>query len=255
MHVGGTDLVRDDDGRYLVLEDNLRTPVGRQLHAREPAGAEAGLPAALRALRRAAGRGLPARARRDAALGRAARRATRAIVLLTPGSTTRPTSSTPSSRGRWASRSSRAATSSCTTTASTCGRRSGLERVDVIYRRIDDDFLDPLAFRRRLAARRRRAGERVSRRQRHARERDRHRHRRRQGDLPVRPGHDPLLPRRGAAARATCRPTSPPTTRDRAYILEHLDELVVKAVDQSGRLRHADRAAVDRGRARASSAR
>ncbi len=25
---------------------------------------------------------------------------------------------------------------------------SGLERVDVIYRRIDDDFLDPLAFRR-----------------------------------------------------------------------------------------------------------
>ena len=38
-HVGGVDLVRDADGRYLVLEDNLRTPVGRQLHAREPRGA------------------------------------------------------------------------------------------------------------------------------------------------------------------------------------------------------------------------
>ena len=33
----------------------------------------------------------------------------------------------------------------------------GLQRVDVIYRRVDDDFLDPLAFRGRLVARRRRA--------------------------------------------------------------------------------------------------
>ena len=28
IHVVGSDLVRDDDGRYLVLEDNLRTPSG-----------------------------------------------------------------------------------------------------------------------------------------------------------------------------------------------------------------------------------
>jgi uncharacterized circularly permuted ATP-grasp superfamily protein len=27
-HVGGIDIVRDDDGRYLILEDNLRTPSG-----------------------------------------------------------------------------------------------------------------------------------------------------------------------------------------------------------------------------------
>ena len=33
----------------------------------------------------------------------------------------------------------------------------GLARVDVIYRRIDDDFLDPLAFRADSAAGRRRA--------------------------------------------------------------------------------------------------
>ena len=30
---------------------------------------------------------------------------------------------------------------------STCARPRGCERVDVIYRRIDDDFLDPEAFR------------------------------------------------------------------------------------------------------------
>ncbi len=31
--------------------------------------------------------------------------------------------------------------------SSTCARRKDLKRVDVIYRRIDDDFLDPLVFR------------------------------------------------------------------------------------------------------------
>ena len=33
----------------------------------------------------------------------------------------------------------------------------GLRRVDVIYRRVDDDFLDPLVFRPRLHAGRARA--------------------------------------------------------------------------------------------------
>ena len=47
-------------------------------------------------------------------------------------------------RGSW----SRAATSSSRTTTSTCARRGGRQRVDVIYRRVDDDFLDPLTFRR-----------------------------------------------------------------------------------------------------------
>ena len=75
----------------------------------------------------------------------------------------------------------------------------GLERVDVIYRRIDDDYLDPLVFRpdsmlgvpgvvSALPA----PGS-VA-----AGERHRHRHRRRQGHLPVRAGHDPLLPQAGS---------------------------------------------------------
>ena len=46
------------------------------------------------------------------------------------------------------------------TTSSTCARRSGPKRVDVIYRRIDDDFLDPLRLPRRLDARLRRAARR-----------------------------------------------------------------------------------------------
>ena len=51
-----------------------------------------------------------------------------------------------------------------------------------------------------LDARRAGAVRRVPRRPRDARQRDRHRRRRRQVDLPVRAGHDPLLPRRRAGA-------------------------------------------------------
>jgi hypothetical protein len=59
----------------------------------------------------------------------------------------------------------------------------GLKRVDVIYRRVDDDFLDPLTFRPGFGARRPRPDVGLCGRQRHAGERGRHRDRRRQGDL------------------------------------------------------------------------
>ena len=106
--------------------------------------------------------------------------------------------------------------------------------VDVIYRRIDDDFLDPLAFRPDsvlgvpglLAAYR--AGNVDD------RQRDRHRRRRRQVDLSLRARHDPLLSRRGTAAdeRADLavlrRRTTSPTRST------HLHELVVKEVHGAG---------------------
>ena len=77
----------------------------------------------------------------------------------------------------------------------------GLARVDAIYRRIDDDFIDPLEFRPDSLLgvpglmRAYRAGT-VAIANAH-----RHRGRRRQGDLPLRAGDDPLLPRRGADPR------------------------------------------------------
>ena len=36
VHVAGSDLIRGDDGRWMVLEDNLRTPERRLVRAREP---------------------------------------------------------------------------------------------------------------------------------------------------------------------------------------------------------------------------
>jgi uncharacterized circularly permuted ATP-grasp superfamily protein len=145
-HVGGVDLVRDREGHYLVLEDNLRTPSGvsymlesRQalkrifasLFDRYGVRAIDDYPRELyETLRSVAPRGGDA-----------------TVVLLTPG-----------------------AYNSAYFEHSFLARQMGieivegrdlvvhrnrvftrtthgLERVDVIYRRIDDDFLDPLAFR------------------------------------------------------------------------------------------------------------
>ena len=112
---------------------------------------------------------------------------------------------------------------------------AGLRRVDVIYRRVDDDFLDPLAFRPDshlgvaglLNAYR--AGNVV------ARQRDRHRRRRRQGALRLRAGDHPLL---SVARSRFCRTSQTYLLVDRRptarYVLEHLDSLVVKAVGESG---------------------
>ena len=227
--------------------------------------AEAGLPAALRAVRRPRRSSDYPRALLDAALGR--RRAGSddpTVVLLTPGHrTTRRTSSTPSWPGRWAIELVEGSDLFVDDNRVFMRTTRGLERVDVIYRRIDDDFLDPLAFRARPLLGVPGLRQRLSRRQRHARQRDRHRRRRRQGDLPVRPGHDPLLPGRGADARERADVPRAATTPTARYILEHLDELVVKAVNESRRLRHADRARTstaaerervrraDRGRTRA----
>ena len=86
----------------------------------------------LRALRAAAPIGVERPDRRGAHPGRA---------------TTPPTSSTRCSPGRWASSWSRAATWSASATTWRCGPPPGEQRVDVIYRRIDDEFLDPVHFR------------------------------------------------------------------------------------------------------------
>ena len=69
----------------------------------------------------------------------------------------------------------------------------GLQRVDVIYRRVDDDFLDPEVFRAGLAARRSRADGSVSRRTRRAGQCAGQRRGRRQSGLRLRAGDHPLL--------------------------------------------------------------
>ena len=74
----------------------------------------------------------------------------------------------------------------------------GPKRVDVLYRRLDDDFLDPLTFRPDSMLGVPGPDERLPRRQHHARQCRRHRRRRRQGGLLLHAGDRPLLSRRGA---------------------------------------------------------
>jgi uncharacterized circularly permuted ATP-grasp superfamily protein len=146
-HIAGIDLVRDDDGRYLVLEDNLRTPSGVSYMIANRVLQRRTLPELftnyrvrrvehypallLQALRQVSPRG------QDQS----------EIVVLTPGIYN-------------------SAYFEHTFLAKEMGvelvegrdlvvknnlvymkTTAGLQRVDVIYRRVDDEFLDPLCFR------------------------------------------------------------------------------------------------------------
>ena len=148
-HVSGTDLIRDDKGEYLVLEDNLRSPSGVSYMLENRAGDEARVLAALRAARRRRIDDYPQELLAVLnAVAPASARGDPTVVLLTPG-----------------------VYNSAYFEHSFLARQMGIElvegrdlvvhedvvfmrttrglqRVDVIYRRIDDDFLDPLIFRR-----------------------------------------------------------------------------------------------------------
>ena len=143
---------------------------------------------------------------------------------------TRRTSSTPSSPAISATRSRRATTSRCATSACGCARSTGCRPVDVILRRVDGAFCDPLELRADsllgapglLQAAR-------------------------QGHVAIvnplgssvleNPALMAFLPRAGARAARRgsrrcrrCRPGGAATPSERAYVLEHLEHLVVKPI-------------------------
>jgi uncharacterized circularly permuted ATP-grasp superfamily protein len=147
-HVAGIDLIRDHEGEYIVLEDNLRTPSGvsymlesRQALKRifaslfERSGVR-GIDHYPRELHETLRSVAPPGAGGDPS-----------IVLLTPGAY----------NSAYYEHSFLARQMGIELVESRdlvvhrnrVFRRTtkGLERVDVVYRRIDDDFLDPLAFR------------------------------------------------------------------------------------------------------------
>ena len=110
----------------------------------------------------------------------------------------------------------------------------GPQRVDVIYRRIDDDFLDPLAFRPDSMLGVPGLLTRLPRRPRHHCQCHRHRRRRRQVHLSVRAGHDPLLSRPRRRSSSNVQTWMLRRQEDLDYVLAHLAELVVKEVHGAG---------------------
>jgi uncharacterized circularly permuted ATP-grasp superfamily protein len=147
IHVAGIDLVRDGQGGYRVLEDNLRTPSGvsyvienrramtrvfPELFATQRVRPVADYPAhLLGALRAGAPNG-----RRDPT-----------VVVLTPG-----VHNAAYFEHAFLARQMGVALVEgrdlvCRDGVVFMRSTSGRQRVDVVYRRIDDDFLDPLQFR------------------------------------------------------------------------------------------------------------
>ena len=207
--------------RFLRAGGQSPHALRRLLHAGEPRDDDAALPGAVRQPSRRADRALSGScsARRSQAVAPAGmRRRPEGRGDDARASTIPRSSSTRSWPTRWAWSWWRARTSSSRTATSTCAPRRGASALDVLYRRLDDYFLDPLTFKPDSALGvpglmdLYRAG-RVTHRQRAGR-----RDRRRQGDLRLRAGHHPVLHRPASRSCRTCRPgaarspTSSPTS-------------------------------------------
>ena len=147
VHICGTDLIRDQQGRYLVLEDNCRTPSGVSYVLENRAVMKRVFPILFGASRVRAIEDYPHHLLRALQYIAPAGRENPCVVVLTPGifnaayfehSFLARQMGVELVEGR-----DLLVEKNCVYMRTT----SGLRRVDVIYRRIDDDFLDPLCFR------------------------------------------------------------------------------------------------------------
>lgn len=142
----GTDIVRTNDG-FLVLEDNLRVPSGVSYMIANRKVIKAGLRRIYRAARvrevENYGRLLQATLRELAPAGRA----DPCIALLTPGVYNAAFYEHMFLAGEIGAELVEGRDLVVNDGIVYMRTTSGLRRVDVIYRRIDDDFLDPLVFR------------------------------------------------------------------------------------------------------------
>ena len=201
VHVAGVDLIRTPAGDVRVLEDNVRVPSGVSYVMTNRSAMITAMPDAFshQAIRPVAG--YPQRLL--AALRAAAPSGVDdpTVVVLTPGvfnsayfehTLLARTMGVELVEGR---------DLECRRGKVFMRTTGGLQRVDVIYRRIDDDFIDPVALPRRLDARRARTGERGPYGRGGTGQRHRQRSGRRQVDLHLRAGSDPLLPARGTDHR------------------------------------------------------
>ena len=146
-HITGTDLVRDRDGQYYVLEDNLRVPSGVSYVLENREVLKRIFPAVFEGLSVRPVMEYPSRLLEMLESVAPHSAGSPRVVLLTPGiynsayfehSFLAQQMGVPVVEGR----------DLVVTGAGVFMRTTkGLKRVDVIYRRVDDDFLDPQVFR------------------------------------------------------------------------------------------------------------
>jgi uncharacterized circularly permuted ATP-grasp superfamily protein len=233
-HVVGTDLVRDERGEFYVLEDNLRTPSGVSYVIENRRVLKRTWPQIFEDYDVQPVEGYPQDLLETLlAVAPPTLEDTPTVVLLTPGvynSAYFEHAFLAKGMGVQLVEGSDLFVDDGTVyLRSTRGR----QRVDVIYRRIDDDFLDPLAFRpdsmlgvSGLLATYRLGRVTLANAPGSGVADDKATYAYVPTIIHYYLGEDPILP-----TVKTYLPTEPGDLR---YILEHLDELVVKSVDASG---------------------
>ena len=146
-HITGTDLVRDTDGQYYVLEDNLRCPSGVSYVIENREVMKRTLPQVFEGLRVVPVEDYPERLLETLQYCSPQGVDDPTVVVLTPG----PFNSAYFEHSFLAQQMGVELVEGrdLVVVNGYVNMRTtqGLKRVDVIYRRIDDDFLDPLAFR------------------------------------------------------------------------------------------------------------
>jgi uncharacterized circularly permuted ATP-grasp superfamily protein len=232
-HVAGIDLVRDEHGEYLVLEDNLRSPSGASYMLENRAAMKREFAPLFERYGVLAIDQYPQELLAALRAGAPPAAATPTVVLLTPGVHNSAYFEHSYLARHMGIELVEGGDLLCHDDVVYMRTTQGLQRIDVIYRRVDDEFLDPLSFHQdsMLGA---------------------------PGLLNAyRAGNVTIAnaPGTGVADDKAVYRYVPEMIRyyideepilanvptylgteeaDRAYILEHLDELVVKTVDGSG---------------------
>ena len=147
VHVSGIDLVRDEQGRFRVLEDNLRTPSGVSYVLENRRAMARAFPELLASHRVRPVTEYPARLL--AALRAAAPAGVDEpnVVVLTPGVYNSAYFEHTLLARSMGVQLVEGRDLTCRDNTVWMRTTAGTQRVDVLYRRIDDDFLDPLHFR------------------------------------------------------------------------------------------------------------
>jgi uncharacterized circularly permuted ATP-grasp superfamily protein len=147
IHVAGIDLVRDRDGRFCVLEDNVRTPSGISYVVENRRAMSRVFPELFTSHRVRPVDSYPARlleALRSAAPVGAA---DPTVVVLTPGVYNAAYFEHTFLARQMGVELVEGRDLLCRGNTVCMRSTEGEQRVDVVYRRVDDDFLDPLQFR------------------------------------------------------------------------------------------------------------
>ena len=147
VHICGTDLIRDVDGRYLVLEDNARTPSGVSYMLQNRQVLKRVFPQIFESYAVRATDDYPAALLDVLKYIAPGGRPDPTVVLLSPGMYNSAYFEHTYLAQRMGIELVEGRDLVVDQNRVFMRTTRGLERVDVIYRRIDDDFLDPLTFR------------------------------------------------------------------------------------------------------------